>query len=134
MTSVIIKRAIFAVENFKIIQKDDIMMNIDESLISRSIRPSKSWNIRGETSELKSINMTESISFISWISSTGWNFNHIRNKSINSLSFVDFVTDLSSLWIQDYWKEGEGLYFWLIIHQFISLEMLKRFLAKHLFG
>ena len=91
MASVIIKRAIiFAVEFFKIIQKDDIMMNIDESSISISTRPSRSWSIKGETSELKSINATESISLISWISSTGWHFNHIQNNSINSQLFGVF--------------------------------------------
>ena len=95
MASVIIKRAIFAVEFSKIIKKDDILMNIDESSISRNTRASRSWSNRGEVLELKSINVAESISLISWISSTGWHYNHIRNKSINSQIFSEFVTDLS---------------------------------------
>ena len=57
-------------------------------------RPPRSWTIKGNIPELKSINVTESISMISCISSTGWHFNHIRNQSINSQIFSEFVVDL----------------------------------------
>ena len=95
MSLLIIKRAIFEAEFSKIILLDDILLKIDESSISRNTRASISWSIRGLASEWKSINVIESISLISWNSSTGWHFNHACNRSINSKIFNEFVTDLS---------------------------------------
>ena len=82
------------------------MINIDESSISRNTKPSISWSIRGFIPELKSINVAESISLISCISFTGWHFNHIRNKSINSQMFGEFVTDLGKF--MNLWASEKG--------------------------
>ena len=132
MASVIIKRAIFAVEFFKIIKKDDILINIDESSISKNTRASRSWSIRVEVPELKSINVAESISLISWISSTGWHFNHIRNKSINSQILANLLQIYQNSWIWDNWRKEGDQYFNSKMHSYISKRMFKKYWAKPL--
>ena len=61
--------------------------------------------------------MKESIFLISWIFFTEWHFNHIQNKSINSMLFEDIVTDLSNFMNSRLLEKRDEMYFWLIIHK-----------------
>ena len=73
----------------------DILINIDELIISRSTSNKYYWSKKGIEAEMKSTIFTKSISIITAIFLTGKYFIYPNIEAINSDKYVEFLKDLN---------------------------------------
>ena len=94
------KRQLFAIKFANFIEKDTLLINIDETWINRQIKNAYSWGLRGKQTEAKN---SPFIGSINWIMAILWNGSWIwmlTNESINSIKFLSFLSSLSN-WLKN---------------------------------
>ena len=84
-------RNLFAIKFSKIISKETLLINIDESSINRNIKSNYSWGFKGSPIEAQNAAIEGSVSMIMGICSNGSWINLIVNKTINSNYFEWFL-------------------------------------------
>ena len=115
----------------KIIEEDDLVLNIDEWTVSRNTHCQKSCSFKVKRAEFKSITFAGSISIISAISSDGWSFSSIQSTTINSENFVEFLKDLKKF-IETKWKiQNRRVIIWLDNASSHSSKQTIKFLIQH---
>ena len=85
----------YTISFFQNTSKDYLYINVDESSVSRNTIWTRSWSLRGRTPELQTINLTERVSLISWISSNRWSFSQAQNRTVNADVFSNYLIDLA---------------------------------------
>ena len=80
-------RHLFAIKFSKIITKETLLINIDESSINRHIKWNYSWGFKGKSIEVQNSGIEGSVSMILGICSNGSWINAIVNKTIDSKYF-----------------------------------------------
>ena len=70
-TKILLMKGLFSVNISKIIQKYDLLINIDKAMFSRSTKASCSWSIKGQETKLMNTSFTNSTSLITVITSLG---------------------------------------------------------------
>lgn len=90
----IFKRLLFGIYWQKLVEADDVLVNIDESSISRNTHPNKSWSFIGSIPEIRGGSFRNTVSLIAAISSEGWHFAHATTQTTNGERFSQFWADL----------------------------------------
>ena len=87
-----LKKILFSVKLLKMIKRSTLLINIDETVISYSTKSNYSWCPKGISTNLSTIIiMKGSISVVSAIWSNGISITAIRNGTIASTSFVEYI-------------------------------------------
>lgn len=86
--------ALFSILMIKAINRFDVLINVDESTISKSMRNEYSWSSKGTKNVLCNTSYPKSILMISAITTEGWVFTRWSNSRTNSEVFVDYINDL----------------------------------------
>ena len=89
-----LKKILFWVKLLKTIRRSSLLVNIDESTISHSIKPDYSWSKKGFPSNVSTIVLKGSISVVTGILSNGVSITGIWNSTIESRSFIEFIGHL----------------------------------------
>ena len=92
-------RTLFDVKFAQIVDKNTLILNIDESLINRGTKNNYSWCPKGIQKEAKNVPFVGSACIIAWILSNGCWFSLITNSTINSRKFIVFLENLKQ-WLQ----------------------------------
>lgn len=90
----ICKRLIFANELNKFISNDFVIINIDETCLSRKMRNCKDWLLKSQKIVYNNDRQLKTLSGISAVSSRGYNFSIVHESTINKLKFRDFLLEL----------------------------------------
>ena len=93
-------KCLFAVKLVKAMNDFSILINIDETLFSRTTRPSYSWLERGKEWSIGNIWCTNSTSLITAITSTGSVYASSISDSVKESRIVDYFQGLKEF-IQD---------------------------------
>ena len=88
----LLMEGLFSVNISKIIQKYDVLINIDEAMFSRSTKASRSWSIKGQETKLMNICFSNSTSLIAAITSLGDAF------SVDTTGSIYQANLLSNFW------------------------------------
>ena len=92
-------RNLFAIKFSKVVSKDALLINIDESSINRSVKIAYSWGVKGQPIESQNISLSGSASIIMAICSNGAWISKVINETIDSNNFIWFLKILIS-WLQ----------------------------------
>ena len=92
-------RNLFAIKFSKVVSKDALLINIDESSINRSVKIAYSWGVNGQPIEFQNISLSGSASIIMAICSNGAWISKVINETIDSNNFIWFLKILIS-WFQ----------------------------------
>ena len=93
-------RKIFSIKFSKNVNEDTLIINVDESTLSRSCKSFYSWSKKGQSTEFKNIIFQGSLSMILAVSfDENWLMG-IKRNTINSNSFVQFIANLEK-WVND---------------------------------
>ena len=93
-------RILFAIKFAKFINKNTLILNLDESSINRSIKNDYSWSLKGISKEAKNAPFVGSAWIISCILSNGNWISLITNNTVNSIKFVVFLENLKQ-WLRN---------------------------------
>ena len=94
----------FSVKIWKVIDKFDALINIDESSFSRLTKNNYSWIPKGKEQIIKNISFRNSCSLVTAIISTGGVIAAKSLVSVASNMFIEFMTEMAKF-IQE--KEGK---------------------------
>ena len=98
-------RKIFALKFLEIADEDTLIINVDESTISRTCKLCYSWSKKGKTSEFKNTIFQGSLSMILAVTSQGNWLMGAKRDTISSDSFIQFLVNLEK-WVKDNDKFG----------------------------
>ena len=93
-----IKKVLFAVKLLKMINKSTVIINVDEATISKSTKMNYSWGPKGTSLNLSTIAISGSISLVTAIASNGLSITGIKDGTIRSSSFVEYIWHWLSIW------------------------------------
>ena len=89
-----LKRALFVSRFSENVTSENLLINIDEWSVSRHTKSAYSWSLKEDDVKWGAIKFSSSASIITAISSDGWHYSQVHNRSINSGFFEDFVRNL----------------------------------------
>ena len=93
-----IRKVLFAVKLLKMINKSTVIINVDEATISKSTKMNYSWGPKGTSLNLSAIAISGSISLVTAIASNGLSITGIKDGTIRSSSFVEYIWHWLSIW------------------------------------
>ena len=93
-----LKKILFSVKIWRIISKSTVLINIDESTITKSTKVNFSWGRKGIPLNLSALSIRGSIGIITAIMSNGISVTGIRKGTIKSDSFIEFIKHLLMIW------------------------------------
>ena len=98
-TKVILSRNLFAIDFLQEIDEHTLVINIDESVVSRNTKINYAWSMRGQPKEYKNFSFQGSISVIMAILSNEWWMTMLIKTSVDSEIFWYFIDHLQN-WIE----------------------------------
>ena len=87
-------KALFSLKVWKIIDRFKLLINIDETMFSRSTKASHSWSTKGKEWALMNIWYSNSTSLITAITSNGDVFAADTNGSVTGKMLIKFIDEL----------------------------------------
>ena len=105
-------KGLFSLKISRIMNRFDVLINIDEAMFSRSTKASYSWSKKGKESTLMNIWFSNSTSLITAITSNGDVFAVDTNGSITSKILIKFIDELEIFLME---KAKISISSWLII-------------------
>ena len=107
-----ITKGLFAVRLTKALSKFQILVNIDETLLSRYTKATHSWLAKGKECSVSNIWIVNSTSLITAITPTGSVFAAVTRGSVTANTFEEFLKNLDNFTSSDW---GWSLQDWLIL-------------------
>ena len=117
-TSIILMKSLFSIKISKILNNYETLINIDETIFSRSTKQTRSWSFKSEETNLMNICFSNSTSLITAITSFGDVFAANIWGSVRSERFVEYLNQLADFLGK---KNGVWLKNWLIILDNVSI-------------
>ena len=93
-----LKKMLFSIKIWRAINVHTILINIDESSISKSTKTNYSWGSKGIPLNFSTLKIRGSISLITAIFLNGISVTGIRKGTINSEVVIEFVKNLLIIW------------------------------------
>ena len=93
-----LKKILFSIKVWRIINSSTVFINIDESIITKSTRANYSWGCKGLPLNLSSLSIRGSIGLITAIMSNGISVTGAKKGTIKSSSFIEFIKHLLTIW------------------------------------
>ena len=93
-----LKKILFSVKLWGMINRSTILVNIDEAVFSHSTKANYSWCKKGVPSNISTIIFRGSISIVSAITSNGVSITGIRKGTIDSSSFIEYIEHWLEVW------------------------------------
>ena len=87
-------KAIFWVKILKMLTRIQIILNMDETSLSRNLKVEYSWVIRGKPNWIRNTRFTDSANLISTIISDGWSLTSVHSDTINSKAILSYLCSL----------------------------------------
>ena len=105
-------KGLFSAKIWKMINDYDLLINIDETMFTRTTMASRSWSVKGKENNLMNICFSNSTSLMTAITSFGDVLSAETRGSVTSKHFIKFLVKLKSF-IYD--TIGLWMHKWLII-------------------
>ena len=105
MEKVQLFRALFAISFSQILTSKTLIINIDESTLSRNTKQNYAWNLKGNPKEYRNSSFKGSSSLIWAIASNGAWVSFILNSTINSVLFCSFLDKIEE-WLINHNKSN----------------------------
>ena len=102
-TSIILMKSLFSIKTSKILNNYDALINIDETILSRSTKQTRSWSSKGEETNLMNISFSNSTSLITAITSFDDVFDANIWGSVRSERFVEYLDQLADFLERKNW-------------------------------
>ena len=87
-------KALFWVKILKMLTRIQIILNMDETSLSRNLKAEYSWAIRGKPSWIRNTRFTDSANLVSTITSDGWSLTSAHSDTINSKAILSYLYSL----------------------------------------
>ena len=87
-------KSLFTIEFIKSLSEADIILNLDESTISRSTKWEYSWLKTGENGRIHNDRFSNSVNVISVASNSGWTFTGLWHTTTTRHIFINFLKSL----------------------------------------
>ena len=89
-----LEKILFSIKIWRAISMHTVLINVDESSISKSTKANYSWGLKGISLNLSNIKIRGSISLITAIMSNGISITGIKKGTIKSDTFIEFIKNL----------------------------------------
>ena len=93
-----LKKILFTIKLWRTISKSTVLINVDESSITKSTKTNYSWGWKGIPLNLPIQSIKGSIGLVTAIMSNGVSVTGIRKGTIKSDSFIEFIEHLLVIW------------------------------------
>ena len=87
-------KALFWVNILKMLPRIQLIVNMDEMLLSRSLKVEYSWTVRGNPGWIRNTRFSDSANLISAITSDGWSLTSVHSNTINSKAILSYLCSL----------------------------------------
>ena len=87
-------KILFAVTLTKRIKNAKLLINVDESTLSKETKIKYTWALKGVSASAKNIKFSKSMNLVTWIWSSGSSYSAITKGTTNSNSFLWFLKHL----------------------------------------
>ena len=111
-STTLMMKILFSIKASRILHSYDALINIDETIFSRSTKTTRSWSLKGKEANLMNLWFSNSTSLITSITTLGDVFAANICGSITSERFVEYLEQLSNFLLA---KTGVLLKNWLVI-------------------
>ena len=85
------QKLLYSIKFSKWLSHLKLVLNTDESVISRNTKINYSWGVKGIKKPLNNIKFSSSLSIISTISTTGKWYNYIKVGTIKASDFIEYI-------------------------------------------
>ena len=129
--------ALFTLKVIKFLPKIRMILNVDDTWLTRSLKKEYSWIERGKSKWICNSKFTDSISLMTTISTDGWSLTAAYSKCVNGLAISKYLESLANyLQRNTSWKISEILILldnWPINHSKIVINQMKRMKINAIF-